>query len=110
MSTRLQPSPRDQHDVDRQLPGHRVELRRISGPLRLIGTTAGAIGMAVIAALYVIGGPVVGLVTGGWQIVMEVRENAARPRPFVGARHGLPFLDPDVPAPPTEISMDDPKE
>jgi hypothetical protein len=28
------------------------------------------------------------------QILLEVRETAVRPRPFLGARHGFPFLDP----------------
>lgn len=63
------------------------------GPVHLLGAAAGAVGVAVVAVIYLIGAPLVALATGTVQIAMEVRDNAVRPRPFVGARHGLPFLD-----------------
>lgn len=48
--------------------------------------------------------------TGAWQIWMAVRENAVRPRPFVGARHGFPFLDLTVSVIPTGPTTDDTEE
>lgn len=67
-------------------------------PVRAIGVTAGAIGAAVVATVYLVAAPFVALYAGFVHIVTEVHENAVRPRPFVGARHGLPFLDPPAPA------------
>lgn len=64
------------------------------GPIQIIGAAAGAVGVALIAAIYLIGAPLIALGTGIAQIASEIRENAVRPRPFLGARHGLPFLDP----------------
>ena len=61
--------------------------------MRLIGAVGGTIGMAVIALVYLISAPLVAFATGVSQILLEVRENAVRPRPFLGARHGFPFLD-----------------
>lgn len=80
-------------------------VRRTSGPLATIGAAAGAFGVGVVALIYLVGAPFVAMATGVGQIMMEVRDNAVRPRPFVGARHGLPFLDPPSPPPviaPTE--------
>ena len=47
----------------------------------------------MVAALSLIGAPIVAFMTGMGSILVEIRETTARPRPFVGARHGLPFLD-----------------
>lgn len=110
MSTTVHPTRPEGSTPDRQLPGHRFETRHSSRPLRVLGAAAGALGMSVVAALYLIAGPLVGLATGAWQICMEVRENAVRPRPFVGARHGLPFLDPTVAVRSAEPTMDDTEE
>ncbi len=85
----------DLGEPDLQLPDHRqVVQRRLPAPLRALGAAAGAVGMALMALVYLIGAPVVALATGVSQILLEVRETAVRPRPFLGARHGFPFLDP----------------
>jgi hypothetical protein len=85
-------------EPDLQLPGHRYELRRPSpAAIRMIGASVGALGGALVGALYLIAGPLIGFATGLGQIIMEIRENAVRPRPFVGRRHGFPFLDPLLP-------------
>ena len=38
---------------------------------------------------------------------METRDTLRRPRPFVGARHGLPFLDPPAPEAPPEAEPEE---
>lgn len=109
MTTTSRPAQTNLGERDLQLPGHRqVAQRPLPAPLRIIGAACGALGMALIAIVYVVGAPVIALTTGIGQILSEVRENAARPRPFVGARHGFPFLDP----PPlhTEIARDTTEE
>ena len=65
--------------------------------------------MAVIALVYLLGAPLVAVATGLGQILLEVRENALRPRPFLGARHGFPFLDPS-PVALAEMPSDDTEE
>ena len=76
-------------------------------PLRVVGVAAGAVGVAIIALVYLVGAPFVAVATGAGQILMEVRDNAVRPRPFVGARHELPFLDPPPPPPVPPAEADD---
>lgn len=91
---------------DLRLPDHRQETRAARGPVRMLGAIGGAVGVGIVALIYIIGAPVVALITGIGQIAMEIRDNAVRPRPFVGARHGLPFLDPPA-SPPTTTEADD---
>ena len=87
----------DRGEPDLQLPDHRhVVQRRLPAPVRALGAATGAVGMALIALVYLIGAPLVAVATGVSQILLEVRETAVRPRPFLGARHGFPFLDPHV--------------
>lgn len=98
MSTTTPPTPADRAEPDLRLPGHRQEAaRRVPTPIRIVGAVGGAIGVSLVAAVYLIGAPLVALATGCGQIMLEIRENAVRPRPFLGARHGLPFLDPPKP-------------
>jgi hypothetical protein len=97
----------DAIDRDLRLPDHRQEVQTARGPLRLFGALAGAAGVGIVALIYLIGAPIVAFITGVGQIAMEIRDNAVRPRPFVGARHGLPFLDPPVPAPATATDTDE---
>jgi hypothetical protein len=90
------PTPHiDLGDPDLQLPEHgQVVQRRLPAPARALGAAAGAVGTALMALVYLIGAPLVATATGVSQILLEVRETAVRPRPFLGARHGFPFLDP----------------
>jgi hypothetical protein len=90
------PNPQvDLGEPDLQLPDHRqVVQRRLPAPVRALGAAAGAVGTALIALVYLIGAPLLAIATGVSQILLEVRETAVRPRPFLGARHGFPFLDP----------------
>jgi hypothetical protein len=67
------------------------------GLRRLIGMLIAGPAVAVGAALYVIVSPLVSLAAGAVEILAQVRDTIVRPRPFVGARHGLPFLDPAPP-------------
>ncbi len=92
----------DREQRDLRLPDHRHEDTRSSAVVRVLGAVAGAVGVTIVAAIYLVGAPIVALVTGTGQILMEIRDNALRPRLFVGARHGMPFLDPAPPAPPAE--------
>lgn len=97
--------PRGTSDVhaDRQLPGHRKDAPgQVPAAVRVLGSAASAVGGGLVAALYLLGAPVVAFATGVGQILVETRENAVRPRPFVGARHGLPFLDRVAPSVKTE--------
>ena len=89
MSSSTPDTPRDL-----RLPDHRHERTTTRGPRQIVGAAAGAVGVALIAAIYLIGAPLIAIWTGCVQIVSEIRENAMRPRPFQGTRHGLPFLDP----------------
>lgn len=85
----------DLGEPDLQLPEHRpLVQRRLPVPVRALGAAAGAVGMALMALVYLIGAPFLAVATGVSQILLEVRETAVRPRPFLGARHGFPFLDP----------------
>lgn len=98
-------------EPDLQLPEHRREAQRLlPAPLRLIGAAGGTIGMALIALAYLIAAPLVALGTGVSQILLEIRENAVRPRPFLGARHGFPFLDPSPVPAVVEMPSDDTEE
>ena len=76
---------------------HQVGDRR--GPLAVVAMTINAIVVAVVMGLYLIASPVLAMATGLWEVLAEIRDTAVRPRPFVGARHGMPFLDPPVAAP-----------
>ena len=107
MNAATNPSHTDRVEPDLQLPDHRHEVRTVPTPLRVVGAAAGAVGGAIIALVYLIGAPLVALAIGAGQILMEVRDNAVRPRPFVGARHGLPFLDPPPPPPVQPAEADD---
>ncbi len=98
MSSMTRPLHDDRGQPDLRLPDHRQEIRRAPAPVRVVGAAAGAVGVGIVALVYLVGAPFIALGTGFVQILMEVRDNAVRPRPFLGARHGLPFLDP--PAPP----------
>jgi hypothetical protein len=72
-------------------------------PLGVLGWVAmslNAVAVAVVALLYLLISPLVALATGFWSVVTETRDTVVRPRPFVGADHGLPFLDPAPPPPP----------
>ena len=106
MTAATNPSHTDRAEPDLRLPDHRHEVRTMPTPLRVVGAAAGAVGVAIIALVYLVGAPFVAVATGAGQILMEVRDNAVRPRPFVGARHGLPFLDPppSPPVPPAEAN------
>lgn len=98
MSSMTQHMHTDRGEPDLRLPDHRQEIRRAPTPIRVIGAAGGAVGVGLVALVYLVGAPLIALATGFVQILMEVRDNAVRPRPFLGARHGLPFLDPPVPA------------
>jgi hypothetical protein len=76
---------------EHQLPGSR-------GRFAWILIAVNAVAVTIVMLVYLVISPFVALGTGLWQIGMEVRETALRPRPFVGARHGFPFLDPKPPA------------
>jgi hypothetical protein len=65
-----------------------------------------AVAVAAVMLVYLIVSPIVAMGTGLWQIGMEIRETAIRPRPFVGARHGFPFLDPQPTAPAAEAEAE----
>lgn len=99
MSAASNPTRTDRSEPDLRLPDHRQEIRPVPAPLRVVGAAVGAVGVAIIALIYLVGAPLVAFVTGVGQILMEVRDNAVRPRPFIGARHGFPFLDPPPPEP-----------
>ncbi len=105
MSTTIHSRHGDEAQPDLRLPDHRREPEQaVPAPLRVLGAICGAAMAAVVAVIFLVMSPLVGLAAGAGRIMMEVRENAARPRPFVGARHGFPFLDPPVRAatePPT---------
>ena len=107
MNAATNPTHTDRAEPDLRLPDHRHEVRAVPTPLRVVGAAAGAVGVAIIALVYLIGAPFVALAIGAGQILMEVRDNAVRPRPFVGARHGLPFLDPPPPPPVQPAEADD---
>ncbi len=107
MSASSNPTHTDRGEPDLRLPDHRQEIRTLPAPLRVVGATAGAVGAAIIALVYLIGAPLIAFVTGAEEILMEVRDNAVRPRPFVGARHGFPFLDPPPPAPAQPVEAND---
>jgi hypothetical protein len=77
---------------DSSVPGH-PQSRPTPAPLRVVARTLGGVGVVVIMAAYVAISPVITLLTGMAEILTEVRETLLRPRPFVGARHGFPFLD-----------------
>jgi hypothetical protein len=79
-------------EADHQLP-------RARGPFTWILIALNAVAVGLVMVVYLVIAPLVALGTGLWQIVMEVRETAMRPSPFVGARHGFPFLDPRPPEP-----------
>jgi hypothetical protein len=107
MSASSNPTHTDRGEPDLRLPDHRQEMRTLPAPLRVVGAAAGAVGAAIIALVYLIGAPLIAFVTGAGEILMEVRDNAVRPRPFVGARHGFPFLDPPPPAPAQPVEAND---
>lgn len=107
MTAATNPSHTDRPEPDLQLPDHRHQMNALPAPLRVVGAAAGAVGVAIIALVYLIGAPFLAFATGASQILMEVRDNAVRPRPFVGARHGLPFLDPPPPPPVQPAEADD---
>jgi hypothetical protein len=94
-------------DQDLRLPDHRQEMATVRGPVRVLGAAAGALGVGIVALIYLVGAPIVAFVTGVGQIAMEIRDNAVRPRPFVGARHGLPFLDPPAAQPSRDGDADE---
>ena len=95
MSATTHSTHADLGEPDLQLPDHRPAVQRLlPAPVRALGAAAGAVGMALLALVYLIGAPLVAVATGVSQILLEVRETAVRPRPFLGARHGFPFLDP----------------
>lgn len=84
-------------EPDLRLPDHRQDDGRRAGAfVHAVGAVAGAIGVGLVALVYLVGAPFIALATGTAQIVVDIRDNAVRPRPFVGARHGFPFLDPPV--------------
>ena len=89
---------------DLRLHDPRTEMRRASGPVRMLGAAAGAVGVGLVAAAYLIAAPFIALGTGIMQIAMDIRDNAVRPRPFTGAAHGFPFLDP----PPAQAATSEP--
>lgn len=107
MTAATNPPHTDRGEPDLRLPDHRHEERPVSAPVRVIGAAAGAAAGAIITLVYLIGAPLIAFVTGTGQILMEVRDNAARPRPFIGARHGFPFLDPPPPAPAQPVEADE---
>jgi len=107
MTAATNPAPTDGGEPDLRLPDHRHNMSALPAPLRVVGAAAGAVGVAIIALIYLVGAPLVAFVTGAGQILMEVRDNAVRPRPFVGTRHGLPFLDPPPPPPVQSAEADD---
>jgi hypothetical protein len=107
MTAATNPPRADRGEPDLRLPDHRQELRPVPPPLRVIGAAAGAVGGAIIALVYLVAAPLIALATGAGQILMEVRDNAVRPRPFTGARHGFPFLDPPPPAPAQPVEADE---
>jgi len=98
MSSMTQHMQPDTGGPDIRLPDHRRQIRESPAPVRAVGATVGASGVAVVATAYLVAAPFVAMWTGFVRIVTEVHENAVRPRQFVGVRHGLPLLDPPVPA------------
>jgi len=80
-------------EADHQLP-------RSRGPFTWILIALNAVAVGIVMLVYLLISPIVALGTWLWQIGAEVRDTAMRPRPFVGARHGFPFLDPRPPAAP----------
>lgn len=86
-------------EADHEPPGRR-------GPLSWVLIAVNAVGVAVVMLVMLVVTPLVAMGTGLWQIGMETRDTAVRPRPFVGARHGFPFLDPPAPEPPAEAESE----
>lgn len=70
----------------------------------------GVIGVSGAAVISMSSAPFVALATGIGQILIEVRENAACLRPFVGARRGFPFLDPSFAPAEADPTIDDTEE
>jgi hypothetical protein len=62
-------------------------------PLEVVARAVAGVGVVVVMGLYIVVSPLIALGTGLAQIITEVRDTMVRPRPFVGARHGFPFLD-----------------
>jgi hypothetical protein len=57
-----------------------------------------AVAVALIAVICLVLSPIIAMGTKLWEILTKIRDTAVRPRPFVGAKHGFPLLDPP-PAP-----------
>jgi hypothetical protein len=72
---------------------------RVPRPLRYLIIAANAVVVGLLGLLLVIASPFIALGTGFWGVLTDIRDTALRPRPFVGARHGFPFLDPPKAAP-----------
>ena len=66
---------------------------------RILAVAVTGPAVLVAAALYLLVSPLIALATGLVRIVLEIRDTAVRPRPFVGARPGLPGRDRPSPAP-----------
>jgi hypothetical protein len=84
-----------------RLPSQDLSNRAMSptGPVRYVVMSLNAVAVALIALVCLVLSPIIAMGTGLWELLTEIRDTAVRPRPFVGAKHGFPFLDP--PAAPT---------
>ena len=69
------------------------------GALRLVAAGISGFFGILAMALVLLLSPLITFFTGAVRLLAEIRDTAVRPRPFVGAVHGLPFLDPQPPAP-----------
>ena len=68
-------------------------------PLQVLARAVTGLGIVVVMGLYVLVSPLIALGAGLAEVITEIRDTMVRPRPFVGARHGFPFLDRTVQQP-----------
>ncbi|MEW6582963.1 MAG: hypothetical protein AB1416_09400 [Actinomycetota bacterium] len=78
-----------------------------NGAVAAVGRTLSGVGVVLAVLVVVVASPVIALVTKLGDVALEVRDAFVRPRPFTGARHGMPFLDP---APPPRPASPDPPD
>ena len=60
---------------------------------QLLSRAVSAVGVVAAMGLYLAVSPLIAMGTGFIGFLLEIRDAVVRPRPLVGARHGLPFLD-----------------
>ena len=68
------------------------------GPLARLAHALTAVGVVVAMGLLLVVSPLIALYGLLADAVMDARDQVVRPRPFRGAPHGLPFLDPPPPS------------